>query len=78
MTRFEQGSNSMPGHRFSKLEKLEDRHPGLCRQVEAMFKAFIPLRAIAAALQAQYWEHISPASLSDYEWECRSVWRAEV
>ena len=45
-------SRSMAHHRFMKLEELEDRHPGLCRQVEAMFKAFIPLRVIAAALQA--------------------------
>jgi hypothetical protein len=67
----------MPGHRFSKLEEFEDRHPGLCRQVEAMFKAFIPLRVIAAVLQAQYGERIACASLSTYRWECRSVWQAE-
>jgi len=68
----------MAMHRFSKLEEFEDRHPGLCRQVEAMFKGFIPLRTIAAVLQAQYGERIGPASLSTYRWECRSVWRAEV
>jgi hypothetical protein len=67
----------MAHHRFMKLEELEDRHPGLCRQVEAMFKAFIPLRVIAAALQAQYGVRIGRDSLSAYKSECRSVWRAE-
>ncbi|MFZ0961669.1 MAG: hypothetical protein WAO35_12250 [Terriglobia bacterium] len=64
-------------HRFSKLEEIEDRHPGLCRQVEAMFKALIPLRTISAALQAQYGERLTPTYLREYRWECRSVWRAE-
>jgi hypothetical protein len=67
----------MAFHKFSKLEAIEDRHPGLCRQVEAMLKAFIPVRAIAAALQAQYGERIGRASLNEYRWECQSVWRAE-
>jgi hypothetical protein len=66
----------MAGHRFSKLEEFEARHPGLCRQVEAMLKAFIPLRTIAAAIQAQYGERIGRASLSAYKGECWSVWRA--
>jgi hypothetical protein len=64
--------------RFSKLEEFEDRHPGLCCQVEAMFKAFIPLRAIAAAIQAQYSESIGAASLGSYRTECWDAWRAEV
>jgi hypothetical protein len=67
----------MPGHRFTKLEELEDRHPGFCRQVEAMLRALIPLRAIGAALQAQYGECVGPANLREYRWECRNVWRAE-
>jgi len=65
-------------HKFSKLEKFEDRHPGLCRQLEAMLKAFIPLGAIARALQAQYGVCISRNFLREYKWECWNAWRAEV
>ena len=61
-------------HRFSKLEAFEDRHPGLCRQVEAMFRAFIPLRAIRAALQAQYGERIGRALLCSYRGDCWDAW----
>ena len=63
-------------HKFSKLEKFEDRHPGLCRQLEAMLKAFIPLGAIARALQAQYGVCISRNFLREYKWECWNAWRA--
>lgn len=64
----------MPRQRFSKLVELEGRHPGLCRQVEAMFAAFIPLRAITAALQAQYGERISHHSIWTYK---REFWKVE-
>jgi hypothetical protein len=67
----------MPAQRFARLEQIENRHPGLCRHVEAMLRAFIPLRAIAAAVLAQYGERIGYASLATYKWECWSVWRAE-
>jgi hypothetical protein len=60
--------------KFWKLEKFEDRHPGLCRQLEAMLKAFIPLRAIARAFQAQYGVRIGRDSLREYKWECWNVW----
>ncbi len=60
---------------LSKLEELEERHPGACRQVEAMFKAFIPLRVVAAVLEAQYGEHISRGYLCEYQWECQRAWR---
>jgi hypothetical protein len=63
--------------RFSKLEEFEDRHPGLCRQVEAMFKVFIPVRVIAAAIRAQYGESIGAASLSSYRTECWDAWRVQ-
>jgi hypothetical protein len=68
----------MTREKFRKFEEFEDRHPGLCRQVEAMFKAFIPLRAIAAALQAQYGEYIGRNSLCAYKRACWDAWRAEV
>jgi hypothetical protein len=67
-----EGSDSMG--KFRKLEKLESRHPGLRRQVEAMFEAFIPLRAISAALQAQYGERISPTAIGTYK---REFWNAQ-
>jgi len=60
----------MGRQKFWKLEELEDRHPGLCGQVEAMFTAFISLRRIAAALQAQYGERISKTSIGTYKKEC--------
>ena len=65
----------MMRHRFSKLEEFEDRHPGLCRQVEALLKARIPVRKIAAVLQAQYGERISPLPLRSYRMECWDIWR---
>ena len=65
----------MARQKFSKLEEFEGRHPGLCRQVEAMFKAFIPPRAIAAALLAQYGERIGHTILWAYKRECWNVWR---
>jgi len=67
----------MAGHRFSRLEEIEDRHPGLCRQVEAIFKTFIPVHRIIAVLRAQYGEHIGHATLSKYKWECWKAWRTE-
>jgi hypothetical protein len=62
-------------HRFSKLEVLEDRHPGLCRQVEAMLKARVPVRVIAAVIQAQYGEYVGPLPLRMYRMECWDIWR---
>jgi hypothetical protein len=64
-------------HRFSRLEALEDRYPGLCRQLEAMFKAFIPVRAIARAIRAQYGESIGRSSLHAYKTECWDLWRED-
>ena len=63
--------------KFSRLEALEDRYPGLCRQLEAMFKAFIPVRAIARSIRAQYGESIGRPSLHAYKRECWIVWRAD-
>jgi len=57
-----------------KLEEFEERHPGACRQVEAMFRARIPLPVIAAALQVQYGEQIGPSYLYEYKWECQIAW----
>jgi len=68
----------MARQKFSKLEEFEGRHPGLCRQVEAMFEAFIPLRAISAALQAQYGERISHTSIWTYKREFWNVQRAQI
>ncbi len=60
---------------ISKLEEFEERHPGACRQIEAMFKAFLPLRVVAAVLQAQYGERLCRSHLREYRWECRRAWR---
>ncbi len=60
---------------IAKLEEFEERHPGACRQVEAMFKAFFPLRVVAAVLLAQYGEHVCVAYLREYGWECRKAWQ---
>jgi hypothetical protein len=49
----------------------------LCRQVEAMFKASIPMRTITAAIQAQYGESIGQNSLRAYKGECWDVWQTE-
>ena len=46
---------------ISKLEEFEERHPGACRQMEAMFKAFLPLHVVAAVIRAQYGEHLCRA-----------------
>lgn len=59
----------------SKLEEFEERHPGACRQMEAMFKAFFPLHVVSAVIQAQYGEHLCRSYLREYRWECRRAWR---
>jgi hypothetical protein len=64
-------------YRFSRLEAIEDRHPGLCRQLEAMFKAFVPVRAIARYIRAQYGESIGRSSLHAYQTECWDLWRED-
>jgi hypothetical protein len=64
----------MAAHRFKRLEELEDQHPGLCRQVEQMFRAYIPVRAIARALRAQYGPVIGEHSLYLYRKECWGLW----
>jgi hypothetical protein len=64
-------------HRFCRLEAIEDRHPGLCRQLEAMFKAFVPVRAIARSIRAQYGENIGRPSLHAYQRECWDLWRED-
>ena len=62
-------------YRLSKLEAIEDQHPGLCRQLEAMFQVLVPIRIIAAAIEAQYGRRIGIKSLRDYRTECRELWR---
>jgi hypothetical protein len=62
-------------HRLSKLEAFEERHPGAFRQVEAMLKAFISVRRIAAVLLAQYGERIGHNTLLSYRRDCWDVWR---
>ena len=57
----------MPKHVLAKLRTLEARHPGVFRQVNAMFAASFPIRTISAALEAQYGEHISPACLLHFK-----------
>lgn len=64
----------MPKLIFGNIERLEDRHPGLCRQLEAMFDASISHRKIAAAIRAQYGERISRDSIGTYkraDWNVR-------
>ncbi len=68
----------MAMHRFSRLETLEHRYPGLCRQLEAMFKALVPIRAIVRVVRAQYGEVIGRHSLLTYRKECRDLWREEL
>ena len=65
----------MRNYRFSRLESLEDRYPGLCRQLEAMFQALVPVRAISRAIRAQYGESIGWLSLRAYKAECLSLWQ---
>ena len=56
----------MPKTTLSKIRSLEARHPGVFRQLSAMFDASFPLRTIAAALEAQYGASISPACLEHF------------
>jgi hypothetical protein len=57
----------MPKHVLAKLKALETRHPGVFRQVNAMFKASFPVQTISAAIEAQYGEHISPGCLLHFK-----------
>jgi hypothetical protein len=59
---------------IANLEEFEERHPGACRQMEAMFRKFFPLRVVAAVAEAQYGEHVSRDCLCAYRWECRMAW----
>ena len=62
----------MGRNKITKMQMLEARHGGICRQVDAMFEAFVSLRTISAALQAQYGESISATSI----WKYRRFWSA--
>ena len=61
----------MGRHPEPQLQRFEARHPGLRRQVDAMFEAFIPTRAISAAIWAQYGERISHTTIWTYK---RKFW----
>ena len=61
---------------FGNIERLEDRHPGFCRQLEAMFAASMPLRKIAAAIHSQYGARLSRDTLAAYrgrDWDVRQA-----
>lgn len=60
---------------ISKIDVLGARHPGLVQKVDAMFEAFIPLRAVAKAILAQYGERLSHTSLWTYKRESWNVRR---
>ena len=53
------------------LEGFEARHPGLRRQVDAMFEAFVPTREVAAAIRAQFGGRISDTTIWLYK---RNYW----
>jgi hypothetical protein len=57
----------MPKHVLAKLKALEIRHPGVFRQVNAMFAASFPVHTISAALAAQYGEHVSASCLLHFK-----------
>ncbi len=57
----------MSQHVLAKLKALETRHPGVFRQVNAMFAASFPVQAISAAIEAQYGEHVSTACLLHFK-----------
>ncbi len=65
----------MPRMRLTNFEEFEERHPGACRQIEAMFKAGVAVRVVIAVLQAQYGESIGDTSLRSYRLECQDIWR---
>jgi hypothetical protein len=54
----------------TKLQMLENRYVGLCRQVDAMLETGIPLRTIAAVLEAQYGERVSHSTIWKYRRNC--------
>lgn len=59
---------------FGNIERIEQRHPGFCRQLDAMFEASISQRRIAAAIHALYGETICPESIGKFkkaDWDVR-------
>lgn len=68
----------MGRHAVTKMQIFEARHPGLCQNVDAMFEAFTPLRAVAAVIQAQYGERISYTSIWKYKRKSWNVRRDQV
>ena len=68
----------MAREKFTNLEEMEGRHPGMCAQIEAMFEAFISPRLIAAAIEGHYGERIGEHTLWDYKREYWKARRAEM
>lgn len=60
--------------RISKMQILEDRHPGLIQNVDEMLGAFMTVRAISAALRTQYGERLSHTSIWTYK---RQFWNVQ-
>ncbi|MGD1154564.1 MAG: hypothetical protein ABSA41_01925 [Terriglobia bacterium] len=78
MTRLVKEWNPVGRHAATKMQIFEARHPGLCQNVDAMFEAFTPLRAVAAVIQTQYGEHISHTSIWTYKRQSWNVRRDQI
>ncbi len=68
----------MGRHAATKMQIFEARHPGLCQNVDAMFEAFTPLRAVAALIQTEYGERISYTSIWKYKRQSWNVRRDQI
>ena len=64
--------------RNTTVQLLEARHAGVRRQVDAMFEFVFSVPTIAAALQAQYGEPISPAAIRRYRQQSCSELRQRI
>ena len=56
----------------TKLKRLEARHPGLVKKVDAMFEAFATIKAVEEMLQAEYGERVGHSAIGNYK---RRSWK---
>ncbi len=56
----------------TKLRRLEARHPGLIRSIDAMLDAFATVKAVAAMVRANYGEFVAVSTIGNYR--CR-IWK---
>jgi hypothetical protein len=57
---------------FAKLQRLDARHPGLWRTVDAMLEGYSSVSAISAHIEKHYGERIGRTSIWNYK---RKSWR---